>query len=91
MKMMIRCVLGRLRKRQSEVALPQTLSRLFHLVKYGRFLWHRILKDCIKVQKKKKEIVASCSSHRQNVNLGPVYMEWGTPGLVGLVSFVFTL
>ena len=34
MKMMIRCVLGRLRKRQSEVALPQTLSRLFHLVKY---------------------------------------------------------
>ena len=21
----------------------------------------------------------------------PVYMEWGDPGLVGLVSFVFTL
>ena len=28
---------------------------------------------------------------RAQVLLGPVYMEWGNPGLVGLVSFVFTL
>ena len=29
-----------------------------------------MLKDCIKVQKKKKKVVVLCSRPRQNVNLG---------------------
>ena len=29
-----------------------------------------VLKDCIKVQEKKKKVVVSCSSPRQNVELG---------------------
>ena len=54
----------RLRKRhfKSEFALPQTLSRLFHITcisfnssKVSKFFWSWILKDGIKVQEKKKQ------------------------------------
>ena len=67
----------RLRKRhlKSEFALPQTLSRLFHLVKFVRcsqiFLeccW--ILNDRIKVKEKKRKVVFFCSRPRPKVNLG---------------------
>ena len=59
----------RLRKRhlKSEFGLPH-----FILIKSsnGKFLWSWILKDCIKVQEKKSQIVILCSSPRQNVKLG---------------------
>ena len=57
----------RLRKRHSEFALPQTIS--LNSLNVGKFLWSGILKDCIKVQEKKKKIVVLCSSPRQNVKL----------------------
>ena len=66
----------RLRKRhlKSEVVLPQTLSCLFHLVFFFQmlvnFLGSGILKDCIKVQEKKKKIVVLCSRPRKIVKLG---------------------
>ena len=53
----------------------QTLSRLFHLDYFAK-CWqmflelHCILKDCIKVQEKKKKVVVLCSRPRQHVNLG---------------------
>ena len=52
-----------IRKRHlnSEFALLQTLSRLFHLVYFVK---------CIKVPEKKKKVVVLCSRPRQNVNLG---------------------
>ena len=64
----------RLRKRHSknEFALLQTLSRLFQLVQFVKFwqiLCSSILKDCIKIQKKKKESRLR-SLPRQNVNIG---------------------
>ena len=64
----------RLRKRhlKSEFALLQTLSRLFHLiyfVKCWQMLWSLILKDCIKVQEKKKNFAVLCSRPKQNVKL----------------------
>ena len=34
------------------------------------FFWSRILKDCIEVQEKEKEVVVLCSRPPQNVNLG---------------------
>ena len=59
----------RLRKRhlKSEVALLQTLSRLFHRAKFVKFwqffffFWSWIPKDCIEVQEKKKKVVVLCS------------------------------
>ena len=36
------------------------------------FLWSWILKDCIKVQEKKKKIGVLCFRPRQNVELGTV-------------------
>ena len=53
----------------------QTLARLFHLDYFAKY-WqmflelHCILKDCIKVQEKKKKVVVLCSRPRQRVNLG---------------------
>ena len=67
----------RLRKRhlKSEFALLQTSSRLFQTrsirqINVGKFFWSWILKDCIKVQEKKKKVVVSCSCPREKVNLG---------------------
>ena len=34
------------------------------------FFWSWILKDCIKVQEKKKKVVVLCTRPRQNVKLG---------------------
>ena len=71
----------RLRKRQlkSEFALLQTLSRLFHLVCFvkcwPKCSWSWILKDCIKVQEKKKKVVVLCSRPRQNVNLSTFTLQ----------------
>ena len=55
----------RKRHLKSEVALLQTLSRLFHLVQFIRY-WQffggsLILKDCIEVQGKKNKVVVLCS------------------------------
>ena len=36
----------------------------------GKFCRSLILKDCIKVQEKKKKVVVLCSPPRQNVKLG---------------------
>ena len=71
----------RLRKRhlKSEVTLLQTLSLLFHLVCFvkcwPKCSWSWILKDCIKVQEKKKKVVALCSRPRQNVNLSTFTLQ----------------
>ena len=45
----------------------------------GKCFWSWILKDCIKVQEKKKKVVVLCSRPRQNVNLGifTLYMRNG--------------
>ena len=50
----------RVRKRhlKSEFALPQTLSRLFHLVSFVKY-WSWVLKDYIKVQVKKGQFPSS--------------------------------
>ena len=37
---------------------------------FGKCFWSWILKDCIKVQEKKKKVFVLCSRPRQNVNLG---------------------
>ena len=63
----IRCV-DALSEFFREFALPQTIS--LNSLNVGKFLWSGILKDCIKVQEKKKRIVVLCSSPRQNVKLG---------------------
>ena len=60
---------------RSEFALLETLSRLFHLVQVlktslGNLFWSSILKDCIEVQEKKKEVAVSCSRPWQKVKLG---------------------
>ena len=56
---------------KSEVALLQTLSRLystsFILSNVGNFYWSWILKDCIKVLGKKKEVVVLCSRPPQSL------------------------
>ena len=55
-------------------ALPQTLSLYsisFDSSNVGKCFWSWILKDCIKVLKKKKNVVVFCSTRpRQNVKLG---------------------
>ena len=62
----------RLAKRhlKSEFALLETLSRLFHLAQFVK-CWQSfstwVLKDCIKVQEKKKKVAVLCSRPRQNV------------------------
>ena len=65
---------------KSGFALPQTLSRLFiffNFLKAGKFSWSWILKDCIKVQKKNKKVVVSCSRPQQNVKLGTfTFKSW---------------
>ena len=78
----------RLRKRhwKSEFALPQTLSRLFHLVKCCQMLtifWSWVLKDCIKVQLKKKKNAVLCSWPRQNV----MHVQSCCLGNINLVLF----
>ena len=67
----------RLRKRhlKSEVALLQTLSRLFFLIQFAKS-WHFLnfelnAKRLTKVQKEKKEVVSLCSRPPRNVKLGP--------------------
>ena len=66
---------------KSEVALLQTLSRLFSLIQFEKwqfFWWSWILKDCIEVQEKKKKIV-SCvdvSTKRKNRKFRVVVMQW---------------
>ena len=66
----------RLQKRhlKSEVALPQTLSRLFHLVQFVK-CWQFFLELNSKILhqssgKKKKKLVVLCSRLPQNVKLG---------------------
>ena len=60
----------RLRKchSKSDVALPQTLSRLFHVALFvvGNFFFFCswFLRDCIKVREKKKTVVGLCSRPR---------------------------
>ena len=47
--------------KNGEFPLPQTLSRLFHpafFVKCWHFFWSWILKECIKVEEKKKEVLS---------------------------------
>ena len=41
----------------------------FNSSNVGKFIWSLILRDCIKVQEKKKKIVVLCSLPRQNVKL----------------------
>ena len=71
---LVASLLRRFRKRylQSEVAMLETLSRLFHLVSdssnEGNFFSSWILKGCSDVQQKKKK-VALCSRPPQNVKL----------------------
>ena len=58
----------RLRKRhlKSEVALLQTLDRLFHLVQFVK-CWQFLLKlNSNRIQRKKKQLVALCSRPPQN-------------------------
>ena len=62
----------RKRHLKSEFALPQTLSRLIHLIWFnssnvGKLLWSWILKDCFKVREKEEKTVVFCSRPRQNV------------------------
>ena len=45
-------------------------SILFNSSNVGNFSWSWILKDCIEVQEKKKEVVVLCSLPPQNVKLG---------------------
>ena len=52
--------------------LPQTLSQIFHLVKFVKcqqIFWSLILKDCKKVQDKKNKVLILCSRPRQNMKL----------------------
>ena len=61
----------RLRKRhlKSEVTLPQTLYRLFHLVQFVK-CWQFLLKlNSNRIQGKKKQVVAFCSRPPQNKKL----------------------
>ena len=57
---------------KSEVAVLQTLSRLFHLVQFVK-CWQFFLdlnsKTLIKVQEKKKQVVVLCSRPPQDVKL----------------------
>ena len=65
-----------LRKRHlwtGEFALPQicrAYSISFNSSNVGNFFWIWILKNCIKVQEKKRKVVVVCSRPRQNVKLG---------------------
>ena len=52
------------------MALPQTYPISFGSSNVGNFFWSWILKDCIKVQEKKKKVVVLCSRSQQNVKLG---------------------
>ena len=58
---------------KSEFALPQTLSRLFHLVYFVK-CWQVFLvlnsKGLYQSSGKEKKVVISCSRPRQNVNSG---------------------
>ena len=58
----------RTRHSKSEFALLPTLIGFFHLVEFVKF-WSCVLKDCIKVQEKKKKVVALCARPPQNVKL----------------------
>ena len=62
----------RLRKRhlKGKFALPQTYSIPFNFSNVGKLFWSWILKDCIKVQEKKKKVVVFCSRPPLNVKLG---------------------
>ena len=42
----------------------------FNLSNVGKIFWSLILKDCIKVQEKKKKVVFLCSRPQQNAKLG---------------------
>ena len=50
--------------------LYRTYSILFNSSNVGKIFWRWILKDCIKVQEKKKKVVVLCSHPWQNVKLG---------------------
>ena len=72
-----------IRKRplKSEVALLQTLSRLFHLVQIlfeENFSWSWILKDCIKVQGKKgsRSLVFTSFTKREIRHFNVVVVQW---------------
>ena len=59
---------------KSEVTLFQALSGLFLYRSFRQtlpiYFWSWVLKDCIKVQEKKKKVVVLCSLPPQNVKLG---------------------
>ena len=50
--------------------LYRALFHLVYFVKCWQIFLELMLKDCIKVQKKKKKVVVLCSRPRQNVKLG---------------------
>ena len=41
----------------------------------GKRFWSWILKNCIKLQRKKKKVDVLCSRSRQNVNLGTFTLQ----------------
>ena len=49
----------------------------FYSSNVGELFWSWILKDCIKVQEKKRKVVFLCSGPRQNLKLGTfVQLQW---------------
>ena len=61
---------------ESEFALFQSLSRLFHLVlisfsssNVGKLFWNWALEDWIKVQEKKKKVFVLCPRPPKNVKI----------------------
>ena len=61
----------RLRKRQLRcLKLNRAYSNSFNSLNVSKCFWSWILKDCIKVQEKKKKVFVFCSRPRQNVKLG---------------------
>ena len=50
--------------------LYRAYSISFNSSSVGKLFWSWILKDCIKVQEKKKKVVVFCSRPQQNVKLG---------------------
>ena len=61
----------RLRKRQLRcLKLNRAYSNSFNSLNVSKCFWSWILKDCIKVQEKKKKVFVFCSRPRQNAKLG---------------------
>ena len=61
--------------------LYRTYSNSFNSSNVGKFFSSWILKDCIKVQEKKKKVVLLCSSPRQNVKIRHFHISHNAPYL----------